>query len=480
VALLHPDRKVHFVGIGGAGMSGLAKLLVEQGYRVSGTDVKESPVTQRLAASGCRIGIGHGVQHVQDADLVVYSSAIVSDNPELVEARRRRIEVVQRAVVLAALMAKRRGIAVTGAHGKTTTTSLISMVLRAARLDPTVVIGGEVNDFGGNAFLGRGEYLVAEADESDGSFLELSPQIAVLTNLDAEHLDHYGSVERIEAAYRQFVRQVRPEGLVVYCSDDWRLVRICGEAVGLRSVSFGLSSGAHVRADGVELDGFGSRFQVWAGNRALGEFRLRIPGVHNVSNATAAIAVALEVGVEPDDIRAGLEQFSGAERRFQVRGCVDQVLVVDDYAHHPTEIEATLQAARRVVPSGGRLLALFQPHRYTRTMHLADRFGSCFAQADHLVLTDVYAASERPIEGVSSRLIYDAVRRAGRPVTADYRPFTEVVEAAIGWIRPGDVVMVMGAGDITELGPMLVERLRVRTMAPESAPITVSVSMEVA
>ena len=465
--LLRPDRKVHFVGIGGAGMSGLAKLLIEQGYGVSGSDVKESPVTQRLAASGCRIGIGHDAAHIQDADLVVYSSAIIPENPELVAARRRGLEVVQRAVVLAALMAPRRGVAVTGAHGKTTTTSLISMILRTAGLDPAVVIGGEVNDFGGNAFGGRGEYFVAEADESDGSFLELAPQVAVLTNLDAEHLDHYGSVEQIESAYRQFIRQVRAGGVVIYCGDDWRLVKICAEVSGPRTVSYGLSSGAHVRADQIVLEGFGSRFRLWAGRQPLGECRLRIPGLHNVCNAAGAAAVALEVGAEPDVIRTGLEQYGGADRRFQVRGCVDQVLVVDDYAHHPTEIEATLRAARGVIPSGGRLLVLFQPHRFTRTFHLAERFGPCFGAADHLLLTDIYAASERPIDGVSSRLIYDAVCRAGRP-TAQYLPFDALLEAAAEWVRPGDVVMVMGAGDITDVAPALVERLKRRVAAPVS------------
>jgi UDP-N-acetylmuramate--alanine ligase len=452
---------VHFVGIGGIGMSGIAELLANLGYAVSGSDDRRSAITDRLGGLGIRVDIGHDARQVGDADVVVTSSAVRSTNPEVIEAARRQIPVIPRAEMLAELMRLRFAVAVAGAHGKTTTTSMIALVLERAGLDPTAVIGGRLSAFGSNARLGRGELMVAEADESDRSFLKLFPAIAVITNIDHEHLENYGGFDDLQQAFVDFANKVPFYGAVVACVDDRPLADVLPRMTR-RIATYGLDSPlADVTASDVHLAPLGVSATVQRTVRGvlttLGPLTLNVPGRHNLLNALAAVAVGLELGLSFDRIAAGLHDFRGAERRFEVRGEPNGVLIVDDYGHHPTEIAAVLEAARAL---NRRVVVAFQPHRFTRTAQLFTAFGPALAAADHVVLTDIYAAGEDPIPGITLDGLAQAIRRDVR-VPVDVAPtLDEVVSAVVRAARPGDVVITLGAGSIGSVPDRLIEALR--------------------
>ena len=464
MAWLGRTRRVHFVGIGGIGMSGIAELLANLGYDISGSDAKRSDVTDRLAGLGVTIAIGHDAVNVGDADVVVVSSAIAEANPEVAEARRRHVPVIPRAEMLAELMRLRFGIAIAGAHGKTTTTSMVAVMLERAGLDPTAVIGGRLSAFGSNARLGRGEYMVAEADESDRSFLKLSPSIAVITNIDHEHLDAYGSFEKLVDAFVDFAGRVPFYGAVVACVDD-APVRAMVPRLTRRVITYGLSQPADVSGHSPATDGRSSRCGVRYAIRGVpggtgeGEIALNVPGIHNLQNALAAVAVGLELGVPFGRIATALKEFRGAERRYDVRGSARGVTVVDDYGHHPTEIAAVLRAARAGRPS--RLVAVFQPHRYTRTRDLLNDFGPALKDADLVVLTDIYPAGEAPIAGATT----DALAAAIRPHVPDLQivPSVSDLPARVAALaKDGDVVLTLGAGSIGTVGDRILATLKGR------------------
>lgn len=451
-------RKIHFIGIGGYGMSGLAQVAHQLGLRVTGSDMKSSDRTRRLQAMGITVFIGHDAAQVGDPDIVVYNTDVPPSNPELASARARGLEVWHRSELLAALLNERQGIAVTGTHGKTTTTSMISLILERAGLDPTILIGGELDAIGGNAKLGRGPYLVAEACESDGSFLRYRPYLAVATNIEPEHLEHYGGdFSKIVAAFEAFIGQVRDGGLAVLCSDDANL-RSIADRCPVPVTRYGLQSGAEVTAtDIVQREG-GSRFKVWKGGEPLGEISLAVPGVHNVLNALAAVTVALHLGVEFARIAEILATFGGARRRFQKIADVGGILVVDDYAHHPTEINATIRAAKE--STGRRVVAVFQPQRYVRTYNLMKEFSRAFSHADVIVLTDIYSPpGEEPIPGVSSEVLAGLIEKhEGRKVILLHSK-DEIVRYLYDQAVPGDLILTMGAGDIWTVARDLGNRL---------------------
>ena len=464
--MLGKTRRIHFVGIGGIGMSGIAELLANLGFDVSGSDVRRSETTDRLTTKfGVKVYEGHQQAHVGDAEVVVFSSAVGASNPEIVEASRRSIPVIPRAEMLAELMRLRFSIAVAGSHGKTTTTSMIAVVLERAGVDPTAVIGGRLSAFGSNARLGRSEYLVAEADESDRSFLMLWPTIAVLTNIDHEHMESYGSFADLQQAFVEFANKVPFYGSVVACADEPDLAAVLPR-VNRRVVTYGLNegpaeAGPSVRGVDVELGAFGGRCVVYRGDGSnrerLGALQLSIPGRHNLQNALAAVAVADRLGIDFSHVASALADFRGAERRFERRGEAGGVLVVDDYGHHPTEIAAVLAAARATL--GRRLVVAFQPHRYTRTHRLMGAFGPALREADEIVLTDIYAASEDAIPGVTIEALAEAVRSgSGRPVRVA-KSLDDVIPAILEIARPGDAVITLGAGSIGSLPSRLIEAL---------------------
>jgi UDP-N-acetylmuramate--alanine ligase len=465
--MLGRTRRIHFVGIGGIGMSGIAELLANLGYEVSGSDVKHSEITDRLQRLGVRVRTGHDAEHVGHADVVVVSSAIRTDNPEVAEARRRHIPVIPRAEMLAELMRLRYGIAIAGAHGKTTATSMVALVLERGGMDPTAVIGGRLSAFGSNARLGRGDYMVVEADESDRSFLKLSPSIAMITNIDREHMESYGSWEQLQQAFVDFANKVPFYGAVVACADD-EPVRQMLPRIERRVITYGIEEGSHgsgtnIRARDVTLEAFGSRCRVVqadgdAAGVDLGALHLHVPGRHNVLNAVGAVALGLEVGLPFVRIATALEEFRGAERRFQLRGEERGVMVVDDYGHHPTEITAVIGAARAGIDR--RVLVVFQPHRYTRTSQLMKEFGDALALADEIVLTDIYSAGEPPIEGVTIDALATAVRRAATCDVHVVRAVEDVPATVAGLARRGDLVLTLGAGSIGGVGDRILELLR--------------------
>jgi UDP-N-acetylmuramate--alanine ligase len=461
--LLGRTRRIHFVGIGGIGMSGIAELLANLGYTVTGSDAKRSEITNRLATKlGIVVHEGHSASHVGDADVVVVTSAVRPDNPEVIEAHRHRIPVIPRGEMLAELLRLRFSIAVAGAHGKTTTTSMIALALERAGLDPTAVIGGRVSAFGSNARLGRGDYLVAEADESDRSFLMLWPAIAVITNIDHEHMESYGSFADLQQAFADFANKVPFYGTVIACADDEALAPVLAK-VKRRLVTYGLDNAdADVVGTDVALGTHGGRCIVHrrrdSGTFRVGELRVPIPGRHNLQNALAVVAVAEQLGVAFPRVVAALDEFEGAERRFQRYGDVNGVTVVDDYGHNPTEIAAVLAAAR-ASSIGRRLVVAFQPHRYSRTSRLMGDFGPALRDADEIILTDIYAAGEDPIAGVTLEALADAIRAgSGRPVQT-VRTLDDVVTAVAATARPGDAVITLGAGSIGTVPRRLVEAL---------------------
>jgi UDP-N-acetylmuramate--alanine ligase len=453
--MFHKIRRIHFVGIGGTGMCGIAEVLANLGYDVSGSDLSDGDSVRRLRRLGCTVAIGHDAANLGDAQVVVVSSAVSGSNPEVVAARGAGVPVIPRAEMLAELMRMKFGIAVAGAHGKTTTTWLTSLVVARGGLDPTIVVGGRLRAFESNARLGQGQYLVAEADESDGSFLRLSPTLAVITNLDREHLDHYGTLDEIRRTFREFANKVPFYGAAIVCVDDPLARELVGE-LERRVITYGFAEDAEVRASGKRRENGHTFFRVSHHGEDLGEVSLLVPGDHNVRNALAAICVGLELGLPFRDIRDGLSEFTGISRRLEVRSDADGIFVVDDYAHHPTEIAATLAAAREWHPDA-RLVTIFQPHRYTRTRALAAEFGEPLARADRVVVTSVYPAGEEPIPGVDSSLVVDAAARAGANVTG-VDSWEDAVDLILAETRPGDVVFTLGAGDVWKAGDLLAAR----------------------
>ena len=440
-------QRIHLVGIGGIGMSGIAEVLLTLGYSVSGSDLKLSNITERLQELGATIYEGHQASNADGAHVVVTSSAVKPDNPEVIEAHNRKIPVIPRAEMLAELMRLKYGIAVAGAHGKTTTTSMVASVLAAAHLDPTFVVGGRVNQAGTTARLGKGEYFVVEADESDRSFLMLAPVVAVVTTIDREHLDQYSSLEDIQDAFTQFVNRVPFYGAAILCVDEPNVQAII-PSVKRPIITYGTSSQADLVINDIKLEGLESQFRLAYKGDDLGIFRLsHPPGMHNVRNAAAAAAVALYLNVATDLIREGLAKFAGVDRRFDIKGMVNDITVIDDYGHHPAEIRATLGAARGC--KFNRLLVLFQPHRFTRTQHLWDEFSRAFNQADVLVLTDIYPASEAPIPGVTSEGLAHAIRGAGHKNVHYSRTLPEATEYLLKQARPGDAILTIGAGSVS-------------------------------
>jgi len=449
-------QRVHFVGIGGIGMSGIAEVLLNLGFKVSGSDLKASAVTDRLKSLGATIFVGHRAENVHGAEVVVTSSAIARSNPEVLEARDRHIALIQRAEMLAELMRLKYGIAIAGMHGKTTTTSMVASVLAAGGLDPTVVVGGRVDAMGSNARLGKSQYLVAEADESDRSFLKLSPIIAAVTNIDREHMDCYRDMEDVEQAFVDFLDRLPFYGMAVVCGDDERL-RAMLPRLARRAVTYGQRQDADFRVTQMKQHGSAfseaiSHFSVEYNGKPLGEFALHVPGIHNVLNATAAVAIGIGLDIPAERVREGLENFRGVDRRFQRKGEARGVTVVDDYGHHPTEVRATLAAARQC--GFKKVHVIFQPHRFTRTRDLMDEFAAAFKDADSLQVLEIYAASEEPIAGITGEAL------AARIPNAKFAgSFEEAVRAVVEQARAGEMVLTLGAGNVSQVGGLLLEAL---------------------
>lgn len=439
-------------------MSAIAQLLLGLGHQVSGSDIKPSAVVEKLSFLGAKVFIGQRPQNVREVDLVVFSSAIKDNNPELLVARDQHILTIQRAKMLAWLMDGKCGIAITGTHGKTTTASLIASVLIKAGLSPTVAIGGELEDLGGSALLGQGPYFVAEADESDGSFLELDPTYSVLTNIEEEHLDFYHGIDDILEAFRRFAEKTKQDGALIGCVDDGYVKEILSSC-GRRSITYGLAQPADIYPKNVAVNRFGSQFDCWYKDKLLGPIKLGIPQRHNIMNALAAVGVAMELGIDFDSLRESLASYRGAARRFEIKLDTDELVVIDDYAHHPTEVEATLNSCRA---EDRRVVAIFQPHRYTRTKYLGHLFGRAFASADQLILTDIYPADEEPLEGITSQTIYDAVRREGHQNVELVATKEDALDFVLKISKPDDLVVCLGAGDIGWVADELAKRFNKR------------------
>lgn len=449
-------KDVHFVGVGGVGMSGIAEILLALGFGVSGSDLRSSGTTERLQELGAKIWMGHHRDHLEKADVVVFSSAVSMDNPELVAARDRMIPIIPRAEMLAELMRMQTSVAVAGMHGKTTTTSMIAHILSTAGLDPTVVIGGKLDTLGSGARLGQGDLLVAEADESDRSFLKLFPTIAVVTNMDLEHLDCYSSLEEIRTVFLEFINRIPFYGYAIVCLDDPQVQSIIPQ-IKKRFITYGLSSQAAFHARRPRFNGSDSSFEVYKEDRRLGEILLPMPGIHNVVDSLAAVAVADVFDVPFDNIKDALSAFPGVQRRFTLRGKAAGVTVIDDYGHHPTEIKAVLQAARQIAPS--RIAVLFQPHRYTRTQGLFNEFLTCFNDADLLYVMDIYAASEQPIHGVTGEALYRGIHSRGHKTVRFLPDKQSIPKEVAADLQPGDMLITLGAGDVTRIGPEILREL---------------------
>jgi UDP-N-acetylmuramate--alanine ligase len=451
-------ERIHFVGIGGVGMSGIAEVLLNLGYAISGSDLVDSEITRRLSRLGVRYYIGHQAENVARADVVVVSSAVTADNVEVLSAKARKIPVIPRAEMLAELMRMKYGVAVAGSHGKTTTTSLIATVLASGGLDPTLVIGGRLNSLGGNAKLGQGEFMVAEADESDGSFLKLNPMVAVVTTIDREHLDFYQNLAEIQAAFKQFLNKVPFYGFCVVCADEVN-IRAILPGLTKKVFTYGLHGEVDYSAQEIRTQGFGSTFVATRHGKVLGCVVLNIPGLHNICNALGAIATGVELDIAFASIQQGLREFSGIHRRFEVKGEASGITVVDDYGHHPTEIAATLRTARLVWPDR-RLVAIFQPHRYTRTQALWKEFCPPLLTADVLLLTEVYGAGEPHIPGVSGTLIWEGLQALGHPQALFVPDKENLSSEMLRHIRVGDVVLTLGAGDVWKAGEQVLKALQ--------------------
>ena len=457
-AMHRRTKHIHFVGIGGIGMSGIAELLLNLGYKVSGSDLGSSPITDNLARLGGIIRQGHRSEWIDGANVVVTSSAIPKDNPEVIRARETNVPVIMRAEMLAELMRLAKyGIAIAGSHGKTSTTSMVSWMLASAGLDPTIVIGGKVDALGGNAKLGAGEFLVAEADESDGSFLKLSPVVEVVTNIDLEHLDYYRDLDHIKATFLEFIDKIPFYGAAVVCLDDENIADIL-PSIKKRTITYGLTPQADIYGDGISWQDGRVHFTVKSAAGELGRIDIAPPGMHNVYNALAVVGVGLELELPFVKIKEALHTFAGVQRRMQKKGEIAGITVVDDYGHHPTEIRATLSAIKQAWPEK-RLVVLFQPHRYTRTQGLFKEFQTCFHRADYLVMTDIYAASEKPIEGVTSEVLLEATVRHGQRHTRYVPRVEEMAAELLPMLEEGDLVLTLGAGNIVKVGEELLELL---------------------
>jgi len=446
-------KHIHMIGIGGTGMNGIAEVLLNLGYKVTGSDIAANDATHRLQKLQARISIGHRAENVRGADVAVVSTAVREENIEVQEARRLQIPVIPRAEMLAELMRMKMGIAVAGSHGKTTTTSMIATVLDRAGLDPTIVVGGRLNTIGANAKLGAGDFFVAEADESDRSFLYLSPFIAVLTNIDAEHLDHYANVEEIKQIFVRFANKVPFYCPIILCLDDPNLQGII-PALERRLITYGFSVQSDITARDMAFDKFTSRASLFAKGRPLGTLKLNVPGKHMIANAMAAVATGLDLDIAPALILEALESYAGTGRRFELKATVRDIMVVEDYGHHPTEIKATLDAAKRGWDR--RVVAVFQPHRYSRTFHLLGEFATAFNQADVLVLTEIYPASEEPIPGITGARLHEEVRKFGHKSVHFEPDFKNLPRLLESLVRPGDIILVLGAGNINKIVPDLV------------------------
>ena len=450
-------RRIHFVGIGGIGMSGIAEVMLDMGYQVSGSDLRLSGVTQRLASLGAMVVEGHSKGNVGEVDVVVISSAVKEDNPEVLAARERKIPIIRRAEMLAELMRMKYGIAISGTHGKTTTTSMIGLVLSRAGFDPTIIVGGIVKSIGSNAQVGQGEYLVAEADEFDRSFLKLTPTIAVVTTIEAEHLDCYKDLEEIKKAFAEFANKVPFYGSVALCLDE-KGVQAILPRIEKRYITYGLSSAADVQAREMAFKGLATEYEAYAKGERLGRVTLKVPGVHQVKNSLAAIVVGMELGVPFKDLAESLSGFSGVYRRFEIKGEKNGVTVVDDYGHHPTEIEATLRAAKEGF--GRRVVAVFQPHLFSRTRDFHREFGSAFYQADVLVVTDVYPAREQPIPGVTGEMVAKAAKEFGHRDVHYVEDKNAVAEFLEGIVKSGDMLITLGAGDVYKIGEKFLTKVK--------------------
>lgn len=453
--MLSKNKTVHFVGIGGVGMSGLAQLMLDMGYKVTGSDLKRNALTDKIEAKGGRVYIGHEGENASRADLVVYSSAVLPDNPELVKATNSRIPMIRRAELLSELTKKKISIAITGSHGKTTTTSLISLILSEAKLNPSFLIGAHVDQLGGNAALGKGKHFVIEADESDGSFLFLNPTYAVITNIDKEHMDYYRNIHEIITAYLGFAQRIDKKGALI-CSYDCQNIRKLLDVTDRRCLTYGTSAECDFYPKNIQMRENQSSFKCMRKGKSLGVIKLNVPGLHNILNSLAACAASLEVGVGFKDIQQALYKYEGARRRFQFKGEPKGIMVVDDYAHHPNEIRATINAAKNW--KGRRIVCVFQPHRYSRTKYLLNDFKGCFEGVSHLVITDVYAASEAPIPGVGAEDMCRKVREDGFD-DAVFLPKDAILNHLVKYLKSGDITLMIGAGDITELSGELISAI---------------------
>lgn len=457
---MEPSEHIHFIGIGGYGMSAIARVMLEMGYRVTGSDVVHQELTEKLVANGAHVYLGHQANHVRGADVVVYSTAIASDDVELLAAQELNIPVLHRSQMLARLMHERKGIAVAGAHGKTTTSSMIALVMEYCKLDPTYIIGGEIMNVGSNAKAGRGEYVVAEADESDGSFLAYHPLLAIVTNIEADHLENYdGDFEKLKSAYAQFLSQVVPGGKAIICLDDPHLAKMSSTQQS-DVITFGIESEAQYRASHIQLGDRRISFEVDHHGVNLGRLQLAVPGRHNVYNALATLIVCLEAGLSFAQVADAIQQYKGTKRRFQVIGDIDDMLIIDDYAHHPTEIKTTITAAKA---TGKRIIAVFQPQRYSRTFFLLEQFSRAFKEADEVIITDIYSpAGEVEIEGVSAAKLVELIRQNSNPNVSHIAAKEEVTEHLADHMNAGDLVLTMGAGDIWKVAADLNETLQAR------------------
>jgi UDP-N-acetylmuramate--alanine ligase len=448
--MYNKKRNIHFIGIGGSGMSGIAELLLNLGHKVTGSDLASSEITKRLSDFGAVIYKGHTGTNIDGAEVVVISSAVKEENPEICEARKRKIPVIQRAEMLAELMRLKYGIAIAGSHGKSTTTSIIGSVLTAGGLDPTIVVGGRLKGMGTGAKLGRGEFLVAEADESDGSFLRLTPAVVVVTNIDIEHLDHYGNIEAIKNAFTDFINLIPFYGQAVLCVDDENVREVISR-FGKRHITYGFSKDAEITAVDIRHCGENTYFTALRNGEILDTVEIKLSGRHNVLNALASIAVGLEFELPFSKIKEGLQNFRGVQRRLQIKGEKSGVTVIDDYGHHPTEIKATLNGIRDGWPSR-RIIAVFQPHRYTRTRDLKEEFFTAFEASDDLIITSIYSAGEEPISGVTGEMICEGIRKSGHKQVQYIKESSGIVQALRAIAKPGDIVITMGAGDIWKTG----------------------------
>ena len=451
------DKHYHLIGIGGIGMSGIAQLLLRQGLKVSGSDLKESRITEELKKIGAQVFIGHSPLNIKGADCVIYSSAIKEDNPEVSAALASGVPLIKRAQALAELMKDKSVITVTGSHGKTTTTSLVSYLLLEAGFAPTVAIGGILKNIDTNACIGEGKFFVAEADESDGSFLYYRPRYSIITNIDREHLDYYKEFSREIEAFRKFLNRTEKDGCLFCCADDMNLISILKDYKN-RYVLFGLKNTAQIYPKNIRLEGLSSEFDCFYKNKLIGRFHLSLGGEHNISNALAVIALGLELGVDLEVIKKTLVNYKGAGRRLEIKFSDKGLMLIDDYAHHPTEIKATLSAVRNLKQN--RVIAIFQPHRYTRTKLLLEEFGKSFDLADYVIITDIYPASEPPLEGVSGRSVYDKIKERTPAKEVHFLAKEEIVGHILGIIKPGDLLITLGAGDIVKISDELAEKIK--------------------